>query len=103
MWVADYVDPSNFLSLLAHANNVAGWWDPKIEELLRTANSERDPDGRGLLLRDVEKSLLEAQPVIPLFLVTQSLMRKPYVRNLEPNLLDRHDWRGVYIDHSLAN
>ena len=82
MWVADYVDPSNFLSLFADANNVAGWRDTKIEELLRIANAEKDPDRRGLLLRDVEKSLLEAQPVIPLFLGTQSLMRKPYVRIL---------------------
>jgi oligopeptide transport system substrate-binding protein len=101
VYLADYIDPTDFLGEFAEADNDTGWWDPKLKERLRKANAENDPDMRGLLLRGVEKSLLEAQPVIPLYLSNSSLMRKPYVRNFEPNLLDRHYWRGVYIDHSV--
>jgi oligopeptide transport system substrate-binding protein len=103
-WTGDYVDPSSFLGIFAEPGgaNDTGWWDPRLRELLRTANAEKDPDRRGMLLRHVEKLLLEAQPVIPLYLKTNSLMRKPYVTNFESNLLDRHDWRGVHIDSTAA-
>jgi len=102
-WMGDYVDPTSFLGIFADpgGDNNTGWWDPKLKELLRTANAEQDSERRALLLRNVEKSLFEEQPVIPLFLSINSLMRKPYVKNFGPNLLDRHDWRGVYIDHSV--
>ncbi len=44
--------------------------------------------------------MLDQQPVIPLVVKPLAWMRKPYVRNMNPNLLDQHNWRGVYIDHN---
>ncbi len=102
IWLGDYADPNSYFNLFTSNAEPSGidWQDSKFDEMLRDANAEADPDKRAMLLHDVEKYLLEAQPIIPLFRTMNSFLRKPYVRNFESNLLDLHDWRGVYIDHS---
>jgi oligopeptide transport system substrate-binding protein len=102
-WFGDYADPNAFFSLFISTSESSGmdWQDPEFDEMLREANAETDPDKRAMLLHEVEKYLLEAQPIIPLFYSMNSFMRKPYVRNFEANILDQHDWRGVYMDHSV--
>jgi ABC-type oligopeptide transport system substrate-binding subunit len=70
--------------------------------MLLAANAEIDNEKRMSMLRDAESYMLKQQPIIPLFVGPSSFMCKPYVRNLVPNLLDQHDWRGVYIDHSVT-
>jgi ABC-type oligopeptide transport system substrate-binding subunit len=103
-WIGDYVDPNTFLDLMTSgsANNGTGWSDKKYDELLLAANAETDNDKRMVKLREAEGYMLKQQPVIPLFVGPSSFMCKPYVMNLVPNLLDQHDWRGVYIDHSVT-
>lgn len=103
-WIGDYVDPNTFLDLLttASANNGTGWADKKYDELLLAANSETNNEKRMLMLREAESYMLTQQPIIPLFVGPSSFMCKPYVKNLVPNLLDQHDWRGVYIDHTVT-
>ena len=103
-WIGDYVDPNTFLDLMttASANNGTGWGDKKYDEMLLAANAEIDNDKRMQMLRDAESYMLKQQPIIPLFVGPSSFMCKPYVKNLVPNLLDQHDWRGVYIDHSVT-
>lgn len=102
-WIGDYADPNAYFNLfISNAEQPTGinWQDSKFDEMLREANAETDPDKRAMMLRDVEKYLLDVQPIIPIHFAMNSFMRKPYVRNFEPNLLDVHDWRGVYIEHS---
>ena len=103
-WIGDYVDPNTFLDLMttASANNGTGWGDKKYDEMLLTANSITDEATRMEKLRDAEAYMLKQQPIIPLFVGPSSFMCKPYVKNLVPNLLDQHDWRGVYIDHDIT-
>jgi oligopeptide transport system substrate-binding protein len=103
-WIGDYVDPNTFLDLMTtvSANNGTGWGDKKYDELLLAANSEVNNEKRMGMLRDAESYMLKQQPIIPLFVGPSSFMCKPYVKNLVPNLLDQHDWRGVYIDHSVT-
>ncbi|HEX8748564.1 MAG TPA: peptide ABC transporter substrate-binding protein [Pyrinomonadaceae bacterium] len=103
-WIGDYVDPNTFLELMttASANNGTGWADKKYDELLLAANAEINNEKRMAMLRDAESYMLKQQPIIPLFVGPSSFMCKPYVRNLVPNLLDQHDWRGVYIDHNVT-
>lgn len=100
-WIGDYVDPDTFLNLITSGsdNNGTGWSDPKYDDMLAAANAETDPQKRMRMLHDCEAYMLEQQPVIPLFIGPSAFMCKPYVKNLVPNLLDQHDWRGVYIDH----
>jgi oligopeptide transport system substrate-binding protein len=101
-WIGDYVDPNTFLDLMTSAstNNGTGWKDKKYDAMLLAANAETDPAKRMKMLHDAETYMLSQQPIIPLFVGPSSFMRKPYVRNLEANLLDQHDWRQVYIDHN---
>ncbi len=103
-WIGDYVDPNTFLDLMtsASANNGTGWSDKKYDEMLLAANSETHEEKRMQMLHDAEAYMLSQQPIIPLFIGPSSFMCKPYVMNLVPNLLDQHDWRGVYIDHSIT-
>jgi oligopeptide transport system substrate-binding protein len=101
-WIGDYVDPNTFLDLMTSAstNNGTGWKDKKYDEMLMAANAETDSTKRMKMLHDAEAYMLSQQPMIPLYVGPSSFMRKPYVRNLEANLLDQHDWRQVYIDHN---
>lgn len=100
-WIGDYVDPNSFLELMTSGstNNGAGWKDAKYDQLFQAANAEIDPAQRVIKLQATEGYLLSQQPVIPLYVVPISIMTKPYVKGLEANLLDQHNWRGVYIDH----
>ncbi|MGB7924479.1 MAG: peptide ABC transporter substrate-binding protein [Pyrinomonadaceae bacterium] len=103
-WIGDYVDPNTFLELLTpnSDNNRTAWKDPKYESMLAAANAEVDPPRRMKMLHDTEAYMLSQQPMIPLYIGPSSFMCKPYVKNLVANLLDQHDWRGVYIDHSVT-
>ncbi|HEY0321056.1 MAG TPA: peptide ABC transporter substrate-binding protein [Pyrinomonadaceae bacterium] len=103
-WNGDYVDPYTFLELMTSAsdNNGTGWSDKKYDAMLHASSAELDPARRAKLLQDAESYMLEQQPIIPLFIGPTSFVCKPYVKNLVPNLLDQHDWRGVYIDHNIT-
>ena len=101
-WVGDYVDPNTFFELLTSGstNNGTGWADRRYDQMISRANAVTVPAERQRLLREAETYMLAQQPVIPLVVKSISFMRKPYVRNLEANLLDQHNWRGVWIDHN---
>lgn len=104
LWIGDYVDPNSFLELMTSVsdNNHTAWHDKKYDSMLAAANAEIDQEKRMKMLHDAEAYMLSQQPMIPLFVGPSSFLRKPYVKNLLPNLLDQHDWRQVYIDHSVT-
>lgn len=103
-WIGDYVDPNTFLDLVTSlsSNNRTAWHDKKYDTMLEAANAETDPAKRAQMLHDTEQYLMDNQPMIPTYVGPSAFMCKPYVKNLVANLLDQHDWRGVYIDHSGA-
>jgi oligopeptide transport system substrate-binding protein len=103
-WIGDYVDPNTFLELVTpnSDNNRTAWKDPKYESMLAAANAEIDSAKRMKMLHDAESYMMAQQPMIPLYIGPSSFMCKPYVKNLVANLLDQHDWRQVYIDHSVT-
>jgi len=103
-WVADYMDPFNFLWLYytPTGNNGTGWWDQRYAELLDEANRQRDQSKRYELLAKAEAMALEAQPVIPLTTNATRWMKKPYVKGMYPNPQTLHAWKYVYIEHDRA-
>jgi ABC-type oligopeptide transport system substrate-binding subunit len=104
LWIGDYVDPNSFLELLRSdsENNHSAWKDQKYDTMLAAANAEVDNEKRMKKLHDAEAYMLSQQPLLPLFVGPSSFLNKPYVKNLVANLLDQHDWRNVYIDHSVT-
>lgn len=98
---ADYPDPVSFLNLAysGSADNSTGWRDTKFDALLDAASREVKEARRAELLHQAEQYMIDQQPLIPLYTEPSAFMCKPYVMNLVPNLLDQHNWRGVYIAH----
>ena len=99
-WVADYMDPFNFLWLYytPTGNNGTGWWDKRYADLLDEANQQVDHQKRYELLARAEAMALEAQPVIPLTTNATRWMKKPYVKGMYPNPQTLHAWKFVYIE-----
>ena len=99
-YVADYVDPYNFLSLFAAdgGDNGTGWKDEKYVKLLDEANRTLDNQKRLQMLADAETLLLNEQPIIPLTTASTNWLKKPYVKGMYPNALTLHPWKYVYIE-----
>jgi len=100
---ANYPDPATFLELAysASAENSTGWHDAKFDGLFESATRELNDARRAEILHQAEQYMIDQQPLIPLYTEPSAFMCKPYVINLVPNLLDQHDWRGIYIDHAV--
>jgi oligopeptide transport system substrate-binding protein len=109
-WVGDYADPNTFLHdiLASYAgNNQSGWQDKNYDALLQKANEQSDPKKRLVMLRQVEKIALDAQPLIPIYVYTRSTVAKPYVKGMWSNYQDKHPYKYFWIDerwyHSIPN
>ena len=98
-WVADYDDPISFLALFTKdsAQNFTGWNDPAYDRDLYEAARTRDTEKRHTLLRSAEIRLLEAAPILPLYVNTHVYLLNPAVRGWHPTLLDRHPLKAVSL------
>ncbi len=99
-WSADYMDPFTFLNLFYSPQNdgATGFWDPKYDALLDSANKELDSQKRLEMLATAEFQVLQEQLVIPLVTQATNWMKKPYVKGLYPNPGTLHAWKFVYIE-----
>lgn len=70
-WNADYVDPSNFFSVLldgrritpTNNNNLSMWNDPAVNALMDRASAESDPVKRAALWTEVDSRVMDEAPV----------------------------------------
>jgi oligopeptide transport system substrate-binding protein len=99
-WTGDFNDASNFLEILARdgAVNDTGYADPQFERLLAEAATELDPAQRRRLLESAERRMLEHYPVLPLYHTVSKHLVKPWVRNFQPNVLNRSYSRHLAVD-----
>jgi ABC-type oligopeptide transport system substrate-binding subunit len=99
-WIGDYPDPYTFLEVFSahNGNNSSGWQDERYEELLRSANRQRDPAQRLALLAQAEERLRDAVPAAPIFVYTRTELIKPYVRGHVINYQGRHLLKYWWID-----
>lgn len=97
-WVADYAAPETYLDLFTSTatNNFTGWRDADYDRLVAQAADTRDDAARFDLLRQAETRLLEAAPIIPIYVNTHVYLVNPAVRGWQPTLLDRHPLK--YVD-----
>ena len=98
-WVADFEAPETYLALFTagSANNYTGWSDPAYDEAIAKAARASDQTTRFALLRQAETRLLEAAPILPLFVNTHVYLIHPAVQGWHPTLLDRHPLKHVRL------
>jgi oligopeptide transport system substrate-binding protein len=100
-WVADYVDPENFLKVKLYGDskdNDSKYRNPEVDSLLEQADTEQDPATRLALYQQAEQIIVNDVPWIPLFHDEYSVLIKPYVKDyvLPPFVIPR--MRYVHIE-----
>jgi len=98
-WIADYLDPTTFLDMWrkGDSNNNTGWSHPDYDRLLREAALEADPQSRRRKLQAAEEILLEEMPVLPIYWYTRTYAIHPAVKNWDPLVLDRRDYKFIRL------
>ena len=98
-WIGNYLDPMYFLEQFFSENpqNDIGFFEPEYDQLLFRAARAADLEERLDLLHQAEQMLLDAQPLAPIFTYVSNRLVKPYVRGWEPNVLDQHASRFMFL------
>lgn len=83
-WIADYVDPQNFLDIKLHSesdNNETMYSNPEVDALLEDARTEQDQDKRLELYQEAEQTIVQDVPWIPLYHGKSNALTKPHVQD----------------------
>ena len=84
-WIADYPDPENFLDILFYSdssNNHTNYNNPEVDALLEKARVETDETLRFSIYNEVEQTILDDAPWIPLWYSGERyLLVKPNVHD----------------------
>jgi oligopeptide transport system substrate-binding protein len=99
-WGADYPDPETFMNLFTshNGNNSTRWQDAHYDRLEEAASCEQNPKKRAKLYEEADHYLCSEQvPCVPVFVSTQNLMIKPWVKGMEFNKLDIQFYQHVSI------
>jgi len=100
-WIADYPDPENFLDILFYSdssNNHTNYNNPEVDALLEKARVETDETLRFSIYNEVEQTILNDAPWIPLWYSGERyLLVKPNVHDylLTPLIIPK--LRHVYL------
>ena len=91
---------SEFLALLRCGSpfNRGRYCSPAFERLMGEAHGMVDRRARNAVLREAEAVVLGDAPLVPLYVLTQKHLIKPYVRDYAINLLDLPPLWRIWID-----
>ena len=85
-WVADYLDPENFLDGLFYSgsdNNHTSFSNAELDDILERARVEQDQDARFALYNEAEQLIVDQAPWAPLWHSNgDSYIIQPYIRGL---------------------
>ncbi len=90
-WGADFPDPDNFMNLFTteSGNNNTKWSNKKYDKLIELAAEEMDVEKRLKLYDEAQRILCETDaPIMPLFISSQNVLVKPYVKDFKLNSMD---------------
>ncbi len=98
-WSGDYLDASTFVELWRSGggNNCTGWGDAACDAAIEAARVCGKAARRTALLRQAEETMLEAQPVIPLYTSERTYLKHPDIRGWYPLILDNHPLDAVQL------
>jgi oligopeptide transport system substrate-binding protein len=82
-WVADYPDPQNLLEVLFHSqskNNIGGYSNEELDDLLEQAAIEQDEGARFALYQEAEQLIIDEAACVPLWFGKNYILVKLYVQ-----------------------
>jgi oligopeptide transport system substrate-binding protein len=100
-WIGNFPDTEGeFLPLYRcrSPNNRSKYCSEPFEAALRAAQTTTDRKERLRKVREAERIVVEDAPLIPLFVYTQIHLMKPYVRDLQFNLVDQLPFHEAWLD-----
>ena len=101
-WIGDFAEPETFLEMFSSDSglNHSSWKNPDFDNLLKSAENAITKQHRLSTLRQAEELMLENAPVMPIYFFSKVYQILPCVKNWNANLLDYHDYKGVYLQKS---
>jgi len=100
-WSQDYPDPSDFLDTMFNGNritdegcqNTAFYNNPKVNALLASAATCKEPERRLQLYQDAERTMITDAPVVPLYYAKVFALHQPWLHgcHLHPVLYFRFE------------
>ena len=99
-WIGDYLDPASFLDMMmtSSGNNQTGWSSAEYDRLMTAAGREGDAVQRANLMQRAEMILMSELPVAPIYFYTRNNLGLPNVKGWQPNLLDIHPYKYVWLE-----
>ena len=100
-WIGDYVDPNSFLDLFLcnGGNNRTGWCNAEYDRLiLDVAPKMKSHEERLAVFQEAETLLLDAMPMIPIYIYTSKHLMNSSVRNHNGNLLDQTTFKELTLE-----
>ena len=93
-WYGDYVDPNTFLDMFLSGggNNETGWSNAEYDAFIDAAAREADPAKRTAILTRAERLLMREVPIVPIYTYTTTILVRPGLEGVTPNLLNRIDF-----------
>jgi ABC-type transport system substrate-binding protein len=99
-WCADYPDPQNFLDVLYHSQspqNLGGFADPDVDQLLVQARVERDSAARLALYQEAEQQIVSQAPAVFVAHTVSAVLVKPRLQNYVLAPIGVTQWHTVSI------
>jgi oligopeptide transport system substrate-binding protein len=101
-WTADFADDINFLELwtCASGNNFTGFCDRGYDRLVEQARGTAETARRHDLYGRAEAMLTGPTgrfPIIPVFWLASTTLRKPYVHGWQPNAMNMYDFTAMSV------
>ncbi len=100
-WIGDYVDPNSFLDLFLcnGGNNRTGWCNAEYDRLiLDVAPKMKSHEERLAVFQEAETLLLDAMPMIPIYIYTSKHLMNSSVKNHNGNLLDQTTFKELTLE-----
>lgn len=96
-WIADYLDPSNFLEIfLSYSeNNHTGWENPEFDQLMEDAKTAKTDEERNAIFTRANEILYEDMPLLPIFYYSDANLVDPAVTGWHNNVMQYHRFQGV--------
>jgi oligopeptide transport system substrate-binding protein len=89
-WMADYLDPQNFLSVMLHSGapeNTIGYHNPTFDRLCDQADTMQDPQRRLALYHQAETLVVQDAAWVPIYFQKDVELWNPRLQGVEDMLL----------------